>query len=246
MNNPSPLVPQGSLMEHKNKSRSRVKAAVFCVVGIHVVAFLAALLAQGCKREQAQPPPEPTLPTMTDTNIPPAEINPPPVAAETNIAAPPIAEPVPAASAAQEYAIQKGDTFYTIAPKFHVSAKAIKEANPNVNPNKLQIGQKIVIPAATTPPVAGGVAPGETMSAPTGGGDHTYTVKSGDTLTKIAKSHGTTVKALRSANNLKTDRIKVGDKLIIPVKGVAPAPAPVETTPAPPPVSTPPSAPTGQ
>lgn len=43
-----------------------------------------------------------------------------------------------------------------------------------------------------------------------------YIVKSGDTLTKIARAHGTTVKALKSANDLANDQIVVGAKLKIP------------------------------
>jgi LysM domain len=43
-----------------------------------------------------------------------------------------------------------------------------------------------------------------------------YIVKSGDTLTRIAKAHGITVKALRSANDLANDQIVVGAKLKIP------------------------------
>lgn len=43
-----------------------------------------------------------------------------------------------------------------------------------------------------------------------------YVVKSGDTLTRIAKVHGTTVKALKSANGLDGDRLVVGEKLKIP------------------------------
>jgi LysM repeat protein len=43
-----------------------------------------------------------------------------------------------------------------------------------------------------------------------------YVVKSGDTLTRIARVHGTTVKALKTANNLNNDRIVVGAKLKIP------------------------------
>ena len=53
MNNPNPFVPQGSLLEQKNKTRSRVKLAVFCVVAINVLG-LTALLMQGCKREQTE------------------------------------------------------------------------------------------------------------------------------------------------------------------------------------------------
>src|ERR1044071_9052815 len=48
MNNP--LVPQGSLLEQKNKSRARVKIAVLLVLTIHGIGLLA-LLMQGCKKE---------------------------------------------------------------------------------------------------------------------------------------------------------------------------------------------------
>ncbi len=43
-----------------------------------------------------------------------------------------------------------------------------------------------------------------------------YVIKSGDTLIRIAKVHGTTVKALKAANGLESDRIVVGAKLKIP------------------------------
>lgn len=43
-----------------------------------------------------------------------------------------------------------------------------------------------------------------------------YVIKPGDTLTRIAKTHGTTVKALKAANSLENDRIVVGAKLKIP------------------------------
>src|SRR6516162_3065901 len=43
-----------------------------------------------------------------------------------------------------------------------------------------------------------------------------YVVKSGDTLTRIARTYGTTVKAIEAANDLGGDRIVVGLKLKIP------------------------------
>ena len=43
-----------------------------------------------------------------------------------------------------------------------------------------------------------------------------YLVKSGDTLSRIAKSHHTTVGAIKTANRLDSDRISVGEKLNIP------------------------------
>src|SRR5258707_12173837 len=50
MNEQSPLVPQGSLMEQKNKGRARVKIAVFFVLAVHGIGLLA-LLMQGCRQE---------------------------------------------------------------------------------------------------------------------------------------------------------------------------------------------------
>ena len=43
----------------------------------------------------------------------------------------------------------------------------------------------------------------------------TYTVKSGDTLTKIAKKYSVTIVNIQKWNNLKNDRINAGQKLII-------------------------------
>jgi LysM repeat protein len=70
-------------------------------------------------------------------------------------------------------------------------------------------------------------------------GEEAYTVKSGDTLTRIAKAHGTTVKAIRAENNLTTDHIKVGQKLKILAKTEAAAPAPVSAPVAPAPMPEP-------
>src|SRR5438067_12205560 len=51
MNNQSPLVPLGSLLEQKNKGRARVKIAVFFVLTIHGIGLMA-LLLQGCRRDE--------------------------------------------------------------------------------------------------------------------------------------------------------------------------------------------------
>jgi len=54
--------------------------------------------------------------------------------------------------------------------------------------------------------------PAETQSTKT---PKTYTVKSGDSLSIIASKYKTTVDSLKQANNLKSDVIKPGQKLII-------------------------------
>lgn len=230
MNTPSPLIPQGSLLEQKNNSRARVKVAFFCVVGVHVVAILVALLAQGCRRDPAAPvvDAQPPVPAM-DTNVPALDTNAPYASVDPNLPAPgTVATNVPAnpapdqlASMAQEHIVQKGESFSTIAPKYRVSVKALQAANPTVNPNRMQIGQKLIIPPATAGAVNG--QPGGAALA-TGAGEQTYVVKAGDNLTKIAAQFGTTIAALKRANNLTTERILAGDKLKIPASNGTAAP----------------------
>lgn len=249
MNNQSPLIPQGSLLEQKNKGRARVKIAVFLVLAIHGIGLMA-LLMQGCKKQpdansteaSAEPTNNPAPAFVEPTNTLPAITNIPP--APTNAAAVPSVEqpqPAPAAGTPTDYVIVKGDTFSTIAKKFHVSVKAILDANPSVEPTKLKIGQPIHIPAApaTTMANAGGSTPAGDDTANSG---QTYSVKSGDSLTKIAGQFGVTVKALRSANSLKTDKIVVGQKLKIPGKTTTPPGGATPSTA----TSAPVTAPTGQ
>ena len=235
------------MLERAAQSRSRLKLAVFTSIGISVVGLTAMLIGgQGCKRDEPVPPP------AAQVEIPPPAYDPgtsapPPVSvtpASTNgataptrpipdyVAPPPVPGPVlppepvkpEPTLGARDYVIQKGDTFASLAKKEGLSTKAIEKANPGVDPRKLKINQKIVIPPPTAPTAA--PAP---MAAPTNtDGGESYAVQSGDNLTKIAKKHGVSVPALRKANHLTTDRIKVNQKLVIPPKapGAAPVPAP--------------------
>jgi LysM repeat protein len=231
MNNLSPFIPQGSLVEQKNRGRARVKIAVFFVLAVHGVGLLA-LLMQGCRRDEKEGAGSDASTNAADTTAAFAPTN---TGVDTNLPATnptPIVEQVvtPPAAAPTEYVIARNDTFSSLASKFKVSVRAIQDANPGVDPNKLQIGQKIKIPppapaSSATPRTAGGTTP---IAAD---GEQIYTVISGDTLTTIAQKKGTTVRELRSANNLTTDRITVGQKLKIPAKSATAQPAPGTTTP---------------
>jgi LysM repeat protein len=247
MNNDSPLVPQGSIVEQKNKGRARVKIAVFFVLAVHGIGLMA-LLMQGCKHDEGTPAPDskgtnaavnplPALdpvaggPQTPDPNNLAGGPSPSPIVAPLPVTptnpAPIVVEPT---GTAQDYKVQQGDSFWTLSKKFKVSGKAIADANPNVNSAKLKIGDTLHIPAPTVK------APAPHPDAPAGpaiasNGDQTYSVVSNDNLTKIASKFSTTPKAIRTANNLKTDVLHVGQKLKIPVKaGTASAtPAVTET-----------------
>jgi LysM repeat protein len=125
------------------------------------------------------------------------------------------ARPDAAPAGAKEYTVARGDTYERIARANGTTVAAIRQANPNVEPRKIQPGQKINLPAG---------APAASASASAGGGNDSngaaggkvYVVKSGDNLTKIAREHGVTISQLRAANNLKVSRVDVGQKLKIP------------------------------
>jgi len=256
MNNPNPFVPKGSLLEQQSQRRSRLKLAVFCVLAVSVTG-LVAMLIQGCKREkptdELNPPTVDTNAVAADTNLPAMSVsNPPvvlpPVTTNPPVVLPPVASVEAPAVGGSDYVVVKGDSLAKIAKKNGVTLKALQAANPGVVPTKLKVGQKLVIPAGGKPAVAGNAAaaaPVNSVGAVADAGQG-YTVKSGDTLTKIAKKNGTTVKAIEAANGLSTTKIKVGQKLKIPAKGEAAATAAsaapvVDNTAAPalPPVSAP-------
>lgn len=99
------------------------------------------------------------------------------------------------------YFVQQGDTLYDIARKFRVSPSTILDWN-NVNPLKLSVGQKLIIPQPE------GIL---------------YTVRRGDTLYNIAKAFFTSVSDIKQANNLTGDNISVGQKLFIPTTSIGKA-----------------------
>ncbi|MEX2352837.1 MAG: LysM peptidoglycan-binding domain-containing protein, partial [Gammaproteobacteria bacterium] len=50
---------------------------------------------------------------------------------------------------------------------------------------------------------------------------HEHTISRGDTLSEIAQRYRISLQTLRQVNNLQGDRIRVGQKLIIPLPGGA-------------------------
>ena len=114
------------------------------------------------------------------------------------------------------YTVKGGDSLWGIATSFKVKVDELYAVNPGLNVN-IQPGQTLNIPRQAAGASTSGVAVAP-ASAPSVSGS-TYTVKSGDSLSRIAARQGVTLSALRSANNLSGDLIRVGQKLIIPDGG---------------------------
>ena len=96
------------------------------------------------------------------------------------------------------YTVEKGDSLYSISRKYNITVDNLKSAN-NLTSNLLSIGQKLVIPKSTA-----------------SSNEITYTVQKGDSLWLIANKYDTTVDKIKSANNLTSNLLSIGQKLIIP------------------------------
>jgi len=121
-----------------------------------------------------------------------------------------------ASAAGTSHTVAKGDTLGGIAKRYGVSSAAIKQAN-GMTSDTVVLGKTLVIPGASGPaarPAANGSHANGAAHASSGG--KVYTVVKGDSLGKIASKHGTTVEAIKKANNMKSDTVVLGSKLRIP------------------------------
>ena len=129
------------------------------------------------------------------------------------------------AAASTTYRVVAGDTLSSIAARFSTTVAALAAANRIPNPDLIYAGQVIAVPGAAAPSVS------------TAGG--TYTVVSGDTLSRIAARFDTTTAALAAANGIgNPNLIYVGQVLKLSGGAAgnatltsvsAPAPAPIPT-----------------
>ena len=99
------------------------------------------------------------------------------------------------------HVVRRGETLASISRWYGVSMKAIVKANSIKNPNRIYVGQRLVIPKKTQPAKQGSW----------------YTVRRGDTLSGIAWRYGVSMWSIVYANNIRyPSRIYVGQRLYIP------------------------------
>jgi membrane-bound lytic murein transglycosylase D len=115
-----------------------------------------------------------------------------------------------------EHVVTRGQTLSHIADRYGVSITAIRATNNNVNPRRLQIGQKLIIPrSGRARAQVASAAPAPAPAVTAKDGSRIVTVQRGDTLWTIARAHGVTTGDLMAMNNLKTSRIYPGDRLTV-------------------------------
>jgi membrane-bound lytic murein transglycosylase D len=120
----------------------------------------------------------------------------------------------------RNHTVALGETFYGIARRYGVTAAQLRALNPDVDMDDLEVGDVLRLPAgardrnaAAQPPRTQPQPQGRTQPAR---GSRTHTVAAGETLFGIARRYGVTVDAIRRANEMETDQVRAGQRLVIP------------------------------
>ncbi|MFN3479089.1 MAG: LysM peptidoglycan-binding domain-containing protein [Thermodesulfovibrionales bacterium] len=120
------------------------------------------------------------------------------------------------------YKVKKGDSLYKIAKKFHVSVDTLKEIN-NIDDERLKPGMKLVLVKDKAVKERKGeskthettkVQKTESVSYNPGDSEF-HIVKKGDTLAGIARKYGVSLSEIREINDLKSKRLKIGQKILL-------------------------------
>ncbi len=107
------------------------------------------------------------------------------------------------------YKVKQGDTLTSIAHTFDLHTSALARANPQLDPNKISIGQLIKIPEGG--PQNRPLALERKLEATQ------HRVESGDTVSAIAKRYNRTIEIIKEANpDLNIEKIRIGETILIP------------------------------
>lgn len=113
-----------------------------------------------------------------------------------------------------EHAVARGETLTHIARLYGVPVSDIQAANPALQPRRMQIGQRVVVPRAPSSVARVSESAGPIPGA--GAAPTVYSVRAGDTLSGIAARHRVPVGDLLRWNGLSRNAIiRPGDEVRI-------------------------------
>ena len=102
------------------------------------------------------------------------------------------------------YIVKKGDTLWSIARAYGLTVERLKSLN-NLTNNNLTIGDSLIVKDSS----------GNNDSSSSADNNKYYTVKMGDSLYSIARINNMTVDELKTLNNLTSNILSIGQRLII-------------------------------
>lgn len=117
----------------------------------------------------------------------------------------------------KRYIVKSGDNLIAIAKSNNTTLDELKKLN-NLQTTTLHSGQELIILASATETIASteGVVKRQTVGEKEMADAKTYKVKSGDNLSSIATQVHVSVAKLKELNQLTSNKIKVGDVLVVP------------------------------
>lgn len=131
-------------------------------------------------------------------------------------------------NALQWHTVKRGESLATIARKLRVSRADLAEANYLRAAAPVKAGQRLLIPRMPSAALLARASSGETLAndavaavfepgppQETAPSRLVYRVRAGDTLSSIARKHGTTIDKLKTWNNLRSSQLSVGARLVI-------------------------------
>jgi membrane-bound lytic murein transglycosylase D len=115
-----------------------------------------------------------------------------------------------------EHVVRSGETLSEIGQRYGVSVALIRAANNNVDPRRLRIGKRLVIPvsaAARTRAARGSAPPPQPIVT----GVRFHTVRSGENLWAVAQRYGVSLSDLRRWNDIDPNDsvVRVGQRLAV-------------------------------
>jgi len=133
---------------------------------------------------------------------------------EDAVAPPP--DPAPARTQPRdgffEHEVQAGESFWSISRRYGIPLDELADANLDIDPGRLRVGDVLRVPGdgAQASPAP---SPDDRADRPA---TRTYEVRAGDTLWGIARRYGVSMDAIRRANDLEGDAVRLGQTLVIP------------------------------
>ncbi|MCW1147701.1 peptidoglycan endopeptidase [Flavobacterium lacisediminis] len=135
----------------------------------------------------------------------------------------------------ETHVVESGESLYKIAKKYDISLEKLKELNPDINPEAIQIGDKIVVSAKKESPKEIKTKEKETktkvtkavvaeVSNPTNMdanlctdelGNKVHTVTKGETLYKLSKKYKVSVKDLEEMNPEIIANLPIGYEVVV-------------------------------
>jgi len=110
--------------------------------------------------------------------------------------------------------VRGGETLSSISRQYKIGLDRLISENKILDPNALQIGQEIFIPAQKGRPA---IQRQENSTSPADPNADHHIVTSGDTLNRIAKRYGVSTDSIVNANSLENpNNIRIGQRISLP------------------------------